>query len=124
MHLTWENEACLEVGESKGELEIVYPPISILAEPRVAVVDRVVDQKGTRKVAEAYLKWLYTEAAQTTIAEHYYRPSNPAVLKAHAKNFPAIQFFAVTQISKGWDDAIQRFFSEGAAFDQIFDASR
>ena len=74
MHLTWENEAHLEVQEAKGELEIVYPPSSILAEPHVAWVDANVERKGTREVAEAYLRFLYTEAGQEIIAKHHYRP--------------------------------------------------
>ena len=74
VHLTWENEAHLEVKEAKGELEIVYPPISIRAEPHVAVVDANVDRKKTRAAAEAYLKFLYTDEGQEIIAKHFYRP--------------------------------------------------
>src|SRR5262249_30141876 len=81
VHLTWENEAHLEVAEAKGELEIVYPQASIRAEPPVAVVDSNVDRKGTRAAAEAYLKFLYTDEGQEIIAKHFYRPSNEAVLK-------------------------------------------
>jgi sulfate transport system substrate-binding protein len=121
VHLTWENEAQLEVAESKGALQIVYPPISVLAEPRVAVVDSVVDRRGTRKAAEAYLAWLYTDEAQNIIADNYYRPSNADVLKSHAKNFPDIKLFTIKDIAKGWDDADKRFFAEGGVFDEIFE---
>ena len=88
VHLTWENEAHLEVEESGGALEIVYPPRSIRAEPIVAVVDANVDRKGTRAVAEEYLKFLYTDAGQETIARHFYRPTNEAVLARHSDSFP------------------------------------
>ena len=120
VHLTWENEAHLEVGESKGELEIIYPSTSLRAEPRVAVVDSVVDKKGTRKIAEAYLNWLYTDQAQEIIAQNYYRPSKPEALKTFSKNFPKISLFSIQDIAKSWDDADSRFFAEDAVFDQIF----
>ena len=121
VHLTWENEAHLEVAESKGALQIVYPPISILAEPRVAVVDTVVDRRKTRKAAEAYLNWLYTDEAQHIIASNYYRPSNAEILKAHSKTFPDIKLFTIKDIAKGWDEADKRFFAEDGVFDNIFE---
>jgi sulfate/thiosulfate-binding protein len=120
VHLTWESEAYLEVKESKGTLEIVYPSTSLRAEPRVAVVDTVVDRKGTRKAAEAYLNWLYTDEAQEIIAKNYYRPSKPEALKLYAKNFLPIKLFSIQDISKGWEDADKRFFAEGAVFDSIY----
>lgn len=120
VHLTWENEAHLEVQEAKGELEIIYPPLSIRAEPHVAVVDGNVDRKGTRAVAEAYLKSLYTDAAQEIIAKHYYRPINETVLKQHAATFPPLRLSVVTDITSGWDDAQKRFFAEGGVFDSIY----
>jgi sulfate/thiosulfate transport system substrate-binding protein len=120
VHLTWENEAHLEIAESKGELEIIYPSTAIRAEPRVAIVDAVVDQKGTRKVAEAYLNYLYTDEAQEIIAKNYYRPSKPETLKAYAKNFPNLKLFAIKEIAKSWDDADARFFAEGGVFDKVF----
>jgi sulfate/thiosulfate-binding protein len=120
VHLTWENEAHLEVQESGGELELVYPPRSIRAEPHVAVVDANVDRKGTRAAAEAYLKFLYTEEAQEVIARHFYRPSNPAVLRKHAARFPEIELFPVTALVRDWDEAQQKFFSERGVFDQIY----
>src|SRR6185295_11150583 len=96
VHLAWENEAQLEVREAKGALELVYPPISIRAEPHVSVVDDNVDRKGTREVAEAYLKFLYTDEAQEIIAKHYYRPSNPEVLAKNGATFRAIELFPYT----------------------------
>ncbi len=120
VHLTWESEAHLEAEESKGALEIVYPSTSIRAEPRVAVVDTVVDRKGTRKAAEAYLQWLYTDQAQEIIAQNYYRPAKPETLKAYAKNFPQLKLFSIQDISKGWEDAETVFFADGGVFDQIY----
>jgi sulfate transport system substrate-binding protein len=119
VHLTWENEAHLELKESKTPLQIVYPQVSIRAEPPVAVVDRNVDRKGTRATAEAYLKFLYTPEAQETIARHFYRPTDPAVLKKHAETFPAIELVPITRIAPGWEEARQRFFAAGGVYDQI-----
>ena len=120
VHLTWENEARLEVAESGGALEIVYPPRSIKAEPHVAVVDDNVDRKGTRAAGEAYLKFLYTDDAQRIIGRHHYRPINPAILHEHAAAFPDIELFPITAIARDWDDAQQRFFAQGGVFDSIY----
>ncbi len=126
VHLTWENEAHLEVQESKAkgtekdELEVVYPPASIRAEPYVAVVDANVDRKGTRAAAEAYLKFLYTDEAQEVIARHFYRPINEAVRKQHAETLRAIELFPVIQVARDWDDAQQKYFAEGGVFDAIY----
>lgn len=120
VHLAWENEARREVEDAKGELELVFPPVSIRAEPKVAVVDKNVDRKGTRAIAEAYLKYLDTEEAQNTIAKHYYRPSNDAVLKKNADKFPEIKLFTVNDISKGWDDAFTKFIGTGGEFDKTY----
>ncbi len=120
VHLTWENEAHLEVAEAKGSLEIVYPSISILAEPHVAIVDANVDRRGTREAAEAYLKFAYTPAAQHIIAKHFYRPTDPDVLEEHRDRFPKMELFDITRIAAGWDDAQARFFADGAIFDSIY----
>lgn len=120
VHLTWENEAHLEVQETGHELELVYPSLSILAEPHVCVVDANVDRKGTRAVAEAYLKFLYTAPGQETIAAHFYRPMDVAVLARHARRFPRIELFSIAKIASGWDDAQAKFFAEGALFDSIY----
>jgi sulfate transport system substrate-binding protein len=120
VHLTWENEAYLEIQEAKGELEIVVPPVSIRAEPYVAVVDANVDRKGTRDAATAYLKHLYTEEGQETIARHYYRPTNAEVLKRHATTFRAVELFPITTVAANWQEAQKKFFAEGAVFDSIY----
>jgi sulfate transport system substrate-binding protein len=119
VHLTWENEAQLEIGEAKGTVEIVYPSASIRAEPFVAVVDAVVDRKGTRAVAEAYLKSLYTPEAQEIIAKHHYRPIDKEVLARHRAELPELELFPVTVLARDWQDAQDRFFAEGGVFDKI-----
>jgi sulfate transport system substrate-binding protein len=120
VHLTWENEALREVADSGGELELVYPPVSILAEPSVTWVDRNTARRHTTEDAEAYLQFLYTDAAQETIAKYGYRPVNPAILKKHAKQFPGVTLFPVTILAKDWDDAQQRFFTENGVFDVLY----
>jgi sulfate transport system substrate-binding protein len=120
VHLAWENEAHLEVEEAKGQLDLIYPPISIRAEPHVAVVDGVVDMKGTRQAAEAYLKYTYTDEAQEIIAKHFYRPINDAILKKHSANFKDLKLFPITDIAKSWNDAHKEFIGEGGVFDTIY----
>lgn len=122
VHLTWENEAHLEVKESGNQLQIVYPTSSILAEPYVAVVDQVVDRKKTREAAEEYLNYLYTPEAQEIIARHFYRPSDKKVIEAHREIFPEMKLFPITEIVPGWDEAQVKFFAEGAVFDGIYRA--
>jgi sulfate transport system substrate-binding protein len=120
VHLTWENEGHLEVLAAKGELELVYPPVSLKAEPHVAVVDANARRRGTARAAEAYLKFLYTDEGQEIIARHFYRPINPEVLRRHADTFRDLTLFPVTRVARDWEDAQRRFFAEGAAFDQIY----
>ena len=117
--LAWENEAHLDVQKSGGTLEIVYPPISVLAEPHVALVDRVVERKGTRAVAEAYLNYLYTEDAQAVMAHHYYRPTLEAVQLRTADRFPPIELFQPRSVGGTWDEIQKRFFAEGGEFDRM-----
>ena len=124
VHLAWENEAHLEVAEANGELEIVYPPISIRAEPHVAVVDGNVDRRGTREAAEAYLRFAYTDEAQDVIAQHFYRPGNPEALQRHAATFPDIRLFAVTEIAESFHAAHREFIAEGGVFDRIYESAR
>jgi len=133
VHLTWENEAHLEVKEAEGALEIVYPgagapggAISVLAEPHVAVVDANVRRKGTTAVADAYVKFLYTDAAQELIVKNYHRPTNLAVFERHKALFPEMDLRRATTLvpSGKWDDIQKRFFAEGAIFDQIQTAGR
>jgi len=119
VHLAWENEAFLEVAESKGALEIVYPSASLKAEPYVAVVDANVDRRGMRAAAEAYLRSLYTLKAQEIIAKHHYRPVDDAVLKEHPELRP-LPLFTIQTIARDWDEAQERFFATGALFDQTY----
>src|SRR5215204_6366970 len=120
VHLAWENEAHLEVKEAGGELDLVYPPISIRAEPHVAVVDQNVDRRKTRAAAEAYLRFLYTEPAQELIAKHFYRPANAAGLARHAATFPGMKLFGISEIGKGWDDVHQQLVADNGVFDRVY----
>src|SRR2546422_309801 len=104
VHLSWENEAHLEVKEASGELEIVYPPISFLAEPQVTWVDANVKRKGTEAAAKAYLEFLYTDEAQTIIAKNFYRPTNSAARQKYASEFPEIKLFRGTASATSWED--------------------
>ncbi|TMA62048.1 MAG: sulfate ABC transporter substrate-binding protein [Deltaproteobacteria bacterium] len=120
VHLTWENEAHLEVEEAGGELEVVNPPVSILATPPVAVVDANVKRHGTEAAARAYLEYLYTDEAQEIIAKNFYRPVKAEVLARHKSDLPELKLFQVTAIAKDWDDAFAKFFGEGKVFDSIY----
>ena len=119
--LNWENEAHLAIEEfGADKFDIVYPSVSILAEPPVAIVDKVVDAKGTRKVAEAYLKFLYTPEVQEVAGSLHYRPRNAEVLKQFADSLPPIKLFTIDETFGGWDRAHQTFFADGGVFDQIY----
>ncbi len=119
--LTWENEAHLTLAEfGADKFDIVYPPSSILAEPPVALVDKNVDKHGTRKVAEAYLKFLYTKEAQEIEARNFYRPRDKAVLAAHAKDFPDIKLYDFSEEFGDWTKAQKIHFADGGIFDQIY----
>lgn len=120
VHLTWESEARLEVEESGGALEIVYPPRTVRADPPVAVVDANVKRRGTAEAAEAYLKFAYTPAGQAIIAKNHYRPIDSAVLEENREQFPEIELFTITDLASGWGEIHEKFFKEGALFDQIF----
>lgn len=121
----WENEALITLHElGKGKFEIVYPSVSIVAEPPVALVDKVVDRKGTRKVAEAYLNFLFTPPAQEIAAKHYYRPRSKEVAGKHTATFKEIPTFTIDEVFGGWAKAQQTHFNDGGVFDQIFKASR
>lgn len=123
--LAWENEAFLAKEElGKGRFEIVYPSISVLAEPPVAVLDKVVDRRGTRKAAEAYLKFLYTPAAQELVARHYYRPRDVGVADRYKLQFPNIKLMTIDRHFGGWKRAQADHFADGARFDQIYAAAR
>ncbi|HSX80664.1 MAG TPA: sulfate ABC transporter substrate-binding protein [Candidatus Saccharimonadia bacterium] len=124
VHLAWENEAHLEVQEANGTLELVYPPLSMRAEPHVAVVDANVDRKGTRAAAEAYLQFLYTDEAQEIIAKHYYRPTHETILKKHRETFPEMRLFVVTDIGENWEDVYKKLVGDGSVFDTIYKPKR
>jgi len=118
--ISWENDAILASKDlGKGQFEIINPSESILAEPTVSVVDKVVDKRGTRDVATAYLKYLYSPEGQTIAAENFYRPRDPEVAKKFAAQFPPIKLFTVDQVAGGWTQAQKDHFSNGGIFDQI-----
>jgi len=118
--LAWENEAFLAVNElGPDKVEIVVPSLSILAEPPVTVVDKYTDAHGTRAVAEAYLKFLYTTEGQEIAAKHYYRPRDPAVAAKHASQFPQIKLITIEDFG-GWSKAQPEHFSDGGIFDKIY----
>ncbi|MET0385057.1 MAG: sulfate ABC transporter substrate-binding protein [Polyangiales bacterium] len=119
--ISWENEAVLAIKElGPGKFDIVVPSLSILAEPSVALVDKNVDKKGTRKVAEAYLQYLYTPAAQEIVAQHFYRPTDAAVLAKHADKFPKVTLVTIDEQFGGWQKAQKTHFADGGIFDQIY----
>ncbi len=119
--LAWENEAHLAIAEiGPDKFDIVAPPLSILAEPTVAVVDKYVDKHGTRAVAEAYLRFLYSPEGQEIIARNYYRPRDEAVARKYAARFPSIDLLVVDRDFGGWDNAHKAHFAAGGSFDRIF----
>jgi len=119
--ITWENEAHLSLKElGVTKFEIVNPSTSILAEPSVSVVDKVVDRKGTREVATEYLKYLYSPEGQEIAAKNFYRPSLPEVAAKYAEKFPKIELFRVSDTLGDWSKITKLFFADGAIFDQIY----
>src|SRR5690606_25500029 len=122
--LAWENEAFLAIEElGPDKVDIVVPSVSILAEPPVAVVDKVVDAQGTRSVAQAYLEYLYSEAGQEIAAQNHYRPTLPAVAERHAQQFPQLSLFKITDVAPSWAEAQKTHFGDGGVFDQIYKPS-
>lgn len=118
--IAWENEALLAVNKSNQRgLQIIIPSRSILAEPTVAVVDRVVDRKGTREVAQAYLEYLYSPVGQEIAAQNFYRPRNSAIAEKYSQQFPHLTLFTIDEVFGGWQQAHQTHFAQGAIFDQI-----
>lgn len=119
--VTFESEAELIAKEfGRGGFEVVYPSLSIMAEFPVAIVEKVVDKKGTRALAQAYLEYLWSKDGQENAARNYLRPRNPEVMKAFAAQFPPIKTFTVDEVFGGWDRASAAHFKDGASFDQIF----
>jgi sulfate transport system substrate-binding protein len=119
--IAWENEALLAVKElGADKVELVVPSTTILAEPPVAVVDKVVDEHGTRKQAEAYLKYLYSPEGQEIAAQNFYRPTDPKIAAEHEKDFPKVATFTIKDLFGSWKEAQQKHFNDGGVFDQIY----
>jgi sulfate/thiosulfate transport system substrate-binding protein len=119
--IAWENEAFLSIKElGSDKVEIVVPSQSILAEPPVSIVDKVVDKKGTRTVAQAYLEYLYTPEGQEIAAKNYYRPRLESVAKKYASTFPKIKLVTIDEVFGGWQKAQKTHFADGGVFDQIY----
>lgn len=119
--LAWENEAHLSLKEfGADKFDIVYPPISILAEPPVSVVDKTVDKRGTRAVAQAYLDYLYSPEGQDIAARNFYRPIDPVVAGKYAARFPKLNLFTIDEVFAGWAKAQKTHFADGGVFDQIY----
>ena len=117
--LSWENEAYLLDKEFGSKVDFVYPSLSILAEPAVTLVDKNVDKKGTRAVAQAYLEFLYTEEAQDLIGKHFYRPRSATAQAKYAKQLPKLNLFTIDEAFGGWDKATKVHFVDGGTFDQM-----
>lgn len=123
--ITWENEAYLAIAEmGKDKIDIVNPSVSILAEPPVAVVEKVATSKGTTEVARAYLEFLYTPEGQEIAAKHHYRPRLKEVAQKHAADFPALELFTINDVAGSWKDAQKKHFDDGGVFDKIYESGR
>jgi sulfate/thiosulfate-binding protein len=123
--IAWENEVLLAANDlGKNKFEIVVPPSSILCEPVVSVVDKVVDKKGTRAVAQAYLEYLYSPEGQEIAAKRYYRPRLAAVQKKYAAQFPKVTLFTIAEIAGNWQQAQAKHFADGGIFDQVYQANQ
>ncbi len=118
--INWENELLLALKNHGDKFEIVVPSVSILAEPTVAVLDRNVDKRGTREIAQAYLEYLYSDEGQDIAGKHFYRPSNPEILKKYAHQYPNIRLFTIDDVFGGWTKATDKHFVDGGIFDQIY----
>lgn len=119
--IAWENEALLSVKDDPDKYEIVVPSLSILTEPSVAVVDEVVDQKGTRDLAEAYIHYLYSKEGQELAAKHFYRPRDPEVAAEYKDQFPQLKLVTIDDAFGGWQTAQKEHFADGGTFDQIYE---
>lgn len=119
--ISWENEAFLALKEfGRDAFEIVVPSLSILAQPTVSVVDKVVKRKGTEEVAKAYLEYLYSDEGQDLAGKHYYRPTSAAAKAKYAATFPQVELFTIDQAFGGWEQAAKTHFADGGTFDQIY----
>jgi sulfate transport system substrate-binding protein len=118
--IAWENEAYLLEKEFSAKFDVVYPSLSILAEPAVTVIDKNVDKKGTRALATAYLEYLYSDEGQDIAGKHFYRPISAPAQAKYAKQFPALKLFTIDQAFGGWSKATPAHFADGGSFDQIY----
>lgn len=118
--ISWENEAYLLEKEFGNKVDFIYPSLSILAEPAVTVVDKNVDKKGTRAVAQAYLEYLYSEEAQDIIGKNFYRPTSTKAQAKYAKQLPKLNLFKIEDAFGGWEQAAKVHFADGGTFDQIY----
>ena len=119
--LAWENEALLAIKElGPDKVQIVAPSVSILAQPPVSVVDKVADKRGTRKVAEAYLQYLYSDEGQEIAAKNYYRPTSPKIAAKYAAQYPKVKLFTIEEVAGGWTSAQKAHFADGGVFDQVY----
>ena len=118
--IAWENEALLSIKDAPNDYEIITPSISILAEPSVAIVDKIVDKKGTRAIAEEYIKYLYSDEGQEIAAQNFYRPRNPEILAKHSDIFKPLTLFTIDDKFGGWIKAHDEHFADGGTFDQIY----
>lgn len=119
--LAWENEALLALNElGPDKVEIVAPPSSILAEPPVAVVDKTVDRRETREVAQAYLQYLYSDIGQDIAGKHYFRPTSKEIGDKYAQQYPTVDLFTIDEVAGSWTEAQQKHFADGGIFDQIY----
>ena len=123
--LAWENEALLAIKElGPDKVQIVAPSVSILAEPPVSVVDKVADKRGTRKVAEAYLQYLYSDEGQEIAAKNYYRPVSARITAKYAAQYPKVKLFTIDEVAGGWTKAQKTHFADGGVFDQAYQPGR
>jgi sulfate/thiosulfate-binding protein len=122
--LSWENEAYLLEKEFGNKIDFVHPSLSILAEPAVTLVDKSVDKRGTRAVAQTYLEYLYSEEAQDIIGKHFYRPTSANARAKYAKQLPKLNLFRIQEAFGGWDQAAKVHFADGGTFDQIYTRSK
>jgi sulfate/thiosulfate transport system substrate-binding protein len=122
--LAWENEAYLSVKEAPGEFEIVAPSLSIVAEPPVTVVDKVVDKRGTREVATEYLNYLYSDVGQELAAKHFYRPTKPEIAAKYADKFPKLDLVTIDKEFGGWKSVSQKYFGDRGIFDAIYEINQ
>jgi sulfate transport system substrate-binding protein len=123
--VSWENEALLAIQEfGADKIELVAPSLSVLAEPPVALVDKVAKRKGTQEVAQAYLEYLYSDVGQDLAGRHFYRPSSQGIAAKYAGAFPKIDLFTIEQMFGGWKQAQTTHFNDGGVFDQIQQANR